>query len=73
MKLETEFNIGQEVCFMKDNALCFGKIKSFNVYCSIVDDELSYRTIYKLFANGTHLEFPELKLFPDKHTLLSTL
>lgn len=73
MRIETEFTVGQQVCFMRENAVAYGKIEGITAYSSIVDGSLDIRVKYKVRHKDSSYEFGELKLFPDKHSLISSL
>ena len=73
MRFTTEFNIGQEVYFMKENRIASGKVIAISCNVRLVDEDLETKIRYKIVCDHLHLEFLELNLFPDKHALLHSL
>lgn len=76
MKIETKYNIGDEVWYMESNKACSRIIKAIRVtsYGKINIVEYGYLNHPECGDERTHwLEYHECRLFPTKEELLKSL
>lgn len=72
MKIETKFNIGQEVWFMSDNEICNEKITAIHIHIDALGSFVTYS--FEDTPIGQALNTAEEKyFFPTKEELLKSL
>lgn len=75
MNIDTEFNVGDSVCYLSGDNICYSTISKINIEISYTD--LSFFMVYKL-SDGLSVprnNYPQWdkKLFRDKNDLIRYL
>lgn len=68
MKIETKFDVGEEVYFLMDNEIVLDEIRSFKI-----TKEVNRGAITVYFIGNYVQDFKESKLFKTKEELLNSL
>lgn len=74
MKIETRFNVDDEVYFMHKNKVASAKVAAFQVYAhKPYNDKVVTGAIYYLKNSGKSDGYTEEELFTSKEELLNSL
>ena len=70
MKIETRFNLGDEVFVLYNDRVHGVTVTGVEVFCTFKDNGINYTV---QFSSGGETRFAESRLFPTKISLLNSL
>lgn len=76
MNIETKYNLGDNVWFMRNNVAVSGEIISIRTHSNgakLFDQAMITIHYYISLSNGESVDLLESRLFPDKPSLLTSL
>lgn len=70
MKIETRFNLGDEVFILYNDRIQCVTVTGIEVFCTFKDNRINYTV---QFSAGGETKFAESRLFPTKVSLINSL